>query len=642
MSAIYGIVGGSTREPGVDVDLRAMSAVLRPRGPDSDARMVDTTDPVALGFRFLRTAAGEASPGVLVNENRSLMMVCDGHVFNADSLRSHLRDRGHIVRHPHSCELLLHLYEDEGISGWRRADGQFALALWDARAKRLVLGRDFLGVRPLYYWSSADGIVFGSEIKAMLRNRHVPAAVDETALADFLTFTSVPGPRTLFHGVRKVPAGSAAICRDDGTVQVEAYWDLLQNPVPESNDERFYVERVRALHHASVAGRDVEGPIGSLLSGGNDSSANAALLSRDRSRTLHTFTVGLADLEGTAKYNDIEYARRVADTIGSVHHERLLSTDEFLQTIPATIDAMDDLVSEPSAVFLHHALGLAAEEGLRVVITGEANDELCCGHGGMTHIRDGYYRRWLPYLGKPKWVRQALAGLAPALSPERRDVLGRAARGDEYFWSYETAWMDTDKAAVLAPDLLRRVPRAGRVPAACRSRFDASPHAGRDYLAYVIYAMMQDFYFTNLMLGKLDLLAAAQGIEPRCPYTAPAYAHLVFNVPAALKARNGLVKYFFKKAIEGVLDDDIIYRPKQGFRTPVVELFRGALGKWAAPILLEGGLTRQGLLRRDHLAETLRRHQAGERDFSNRLWAAMSLNLWYERWIGAAEAVRAA
>jgi asparagine synthase (glutamine-hydrolysing) len=432
------------------------------------------------------------------------------------------------------------------------------------------------------------------------------------------------------------------MCGIDGTVRVDTYWDLLQNPIPESTDERFYVERVRALHHASVAGRDVEGPIGSLLSGGNDSSANASLLSRDRSRPLHTFTVGLADLEGNAKYNDVAYARQVAGAIGSVHHERLLSTDEFLRAIPLTIDAMDDLVSEPSAVFLHQALQLAADEGLRVVITGEANDELCCGHGGMMHIRNGYYRRWLPYLRQPKWVRHAFAGLAPALSPSRRDILQRAARGDEYFWSYETAWMDTEKAAVLAPDVLRGTPRAGRVPAASRNRFDASPHAGRDYLAYVIYAMMQDFYFTNLMLGKLDLLAASLGIEPRCPYTAPAYAHFVFNIPAALKARDGLVKYFFKKAIEGVLDDDIIYRPKQGFRTPVIELFRGALGTWAEPILLDAGLTNEGLLRRDHLAETLRRHRAGERDYSNRLWAAMSLNLWHERWIGATAAESAA
>ena len=642
MSAIYGIAGGSRRDQRIDADLRAMSAALRPRGPDDDARWADPEDPVALGFRFLRTAVGEASPGVLVNEDRSLMMVCDGHVFNAGSLRSYLRDKGHIVAQQHSCELLLHLYEEEGISGWRRADGQFAVALWDTRAKRLVLGRDFLGVRPLYYCSTADGLVFASEIKALLQNCHVPRAVDETALADFLTFTSVPGPRTLFQGVRKLKAGSAAICSADGMVRIETYWDLLENPIPESGGERFYVERVRALHHASVAQRDVDGPIGSLLSGGNDSSANAALLARGRSRTLHTFTVGLADLEGQAKYNDMVYARRVAASIGSVHHERLLSTNEFLGTIPSTIDAMDDLVSEPSAVFLHHALRLAADQGVRVVITGEANDELCCGHGGMVHVRDGYYRRWQPYLRQPKWVRQALAGLAPVLSPGRRDILGRATRGDEYFWSYETAWMDTDKAAVLAPDVFRRAPRAGRVAAAFRNKFDASAHRDRDYLAYVIYAMMQDFYFTNLMLGKLDLLAASLGIEPRCPYTSPEYAHFVFNIPAPLKTRNGVVKHFFKKAIEGVLDPEIIYRPKQGFRTPVVELFRGALGRWAEPILLDAGLTNAGLLRRDHLAETLRRHRAGEGDYSNRLWAAMSLNLWHERWIGAPAAESAA
>jgi asparagine synthase (glutamine-hydrolysing) len=642
MSAIYGIAGGSRRDQLVDTDLRAMAAALRHRGPDDNTCWRDVTGQVALGFRFLRAAIGEDSPGVVVSEDRSLMMVCDGHVFNEGTVRSYLRDRGHTIRQQHSCELLLHLYEEEGVSGWRRADGQFALALWDGRAKRLVLGRDGLGVRPLYFWSSIEGVVFASEIKALLGNPRVPRMVDETALADFLTFTSVPGPRTLFRDIRKVQPGSAVICGVDGTVRVETYWDLLQHPIGESSDERFYVERVRALHRASVAGRDGQGPIGSLLSGGNDSSANAALLSEDRSRALHTFTVGLAGVEGHAKYNDMEYARRVAASIGSVHHERLLGTDEFLRTIPLTIDAMDDLVSEPSAVFLYHAFRLAADEGVRVVITGEANDELCCGHGGMLHIREGYYRRWLPYQRQPNWLRGAVAAVAPLLSPGRCDVLQRAARGDEYFWSYETAWMDTDKAAVLSPDVLRGTPRAARIPATCRARFDASPHADRDYLAYVIYAMMQDFYFTNLMLGKLDLLASSLSIEPRCPYTAPEYAHFVFNIPAALKSRNGHVKYFFKKAIEGVLDDDIIYRPKQGFRTPVIELFRGVLGKWAEPILLDAGLTREGLLRRDHLAETLRKHRAGERDYSNRLWAAMSLNLWHERWIGAAEAASAA
>jgi asparagine synthase (glutamine-hydrolysing) len=642
MSAIYGFTGGVGFEPRIHEQLGAMAAALRPRGPDGRSRWLDASTPVALGFGFLRTAAGESSPSVLVNEDRSLRMVCDGHVFNATALTASLRDKGHTIASPHSSELLLHLYEDEGIAGWRQVDGQFALALWDARMRRLVLGRDGLGVRPLYYCHGVHGVVFASEIKALLCHPQVTRAVDETAVSDFLTFTSVPGPRTLFRGVCKLEAGSAAFATLDGTLRVEPYWDLLQHPVPESDDEQFYVQRVRALHERSVAARDAGGPIGSLLSGGNDSSANASLLSRDRSRPLHTFTVGLADVEGDQKYNDLVYARRVAASIGSVHHEHLLTTDEFLRIVPLTIDAMDDLVSEPSAVFLHRALRLAADQGLRVVVTGEANDELCCGHGGMVHVRDGYYQRWLPYLRKPQWLRRALADLASSLSPRRHDVLERAARGDEYFWSYETAWMDTDKSAILAPDLVRIAPRAARVPASLRRRFDASAHSGRDYLAYVVFAMMQNFYFTNLMLGKLDLIASSLGVEPRCPYTAPDYAHFVFNIPAPLKAKDGVVKVFFKKAIEGVLDRDVIYRPKQGFRTPVVELFRGALGRWAEPILLDAGLTRAGALRRDHLADILRRHRAGERDYSSRLWAAMSLNLWHERWMSTSPAGGAA
>src|SRR5215471_9546266 len=194
MSAIYGFTGGARIEPRLDAELGAMASALRTRGPDGRSQWRDARAPVALGFGFLRTAAGASSPGVLVNEDRSMTMVCDGHVFNADAVSTFLRGKGHTIASTHSCELLLHLYEEEGIAGWRRADGQFALALWDARAKRLVLGRDFLGVRPLYYWIGAAGIVFASEIKSVLRNRNVPRAVDETALADFLTFTSVPGP----------------------------------------------------------------------------------------------------------------------------------------------------------------------------------------------------------------------------------------------------------------------------------------------------------------------------------------------------------------------------------------------------------------------------------------------------------------
>jgi asparagine synthase (glutamine-hydrolysing) len=610
-----------------------MLAPLEARGPDGVSHYINRASQLLLGFRFLRSAPGENSPTVLANEDRTVFLVCDGHVLNDDDLRPALGAGGHIYAQEHSVETLLHLYEEQGIEGFRQVDGQFAAAIWDGRREQLVLVRDFLGVRPLYYWNGPQGVVFSSEIKSLLRHSLVPRCVDETAVSQFLTFTSVPGPRTLFRDVQRVPPGAAAVCLADGSVRIERYWDLLADPVPESNDEEFYVERVRELHAQALRRRRVEGPIAALLSGGNDSSANASLLARYGSNPLHTFTVGLAGLEGHHKYNDLEYARKVADVIHSDHHERLITTSEFLETIPITIDAMEDLVSEPSSVFLYHALRMAKDHGLRVVITGEANDELCCGHEGMIHIRDGYYSRWLPYMKKPAITRKLMAGLAPAISPRRRDVLSRAATGGEYFWSYEVAWMDSNKQDILSSSVATRTGKAAEIVTACKQRFNASDHASRDYLSYIIYSMMQDFYFGNLMLGKLDSLASSLGVEPRCPYTDPAYAQFVYNIPAKFKTKDGLVKYFFKKAIGGILPDEVIYRPKQGFRTPVVELFQSALGDWAEPILMETGLTREGMLKRKHLADILNRHRKVQGDYANRLWTVMTLNLWYDRWI---------
>jgi asparagine synthase (glutamine-hydrolysing) len=632
MSAVCGALGQLATSRNAGQDLASMLVSLQARGPDGAADYTNRANQIMLGFRFLKSAPGEASPAVLANEDRTLFLVCDGHVFNEADLRPALRGKGHTYSQAHSAETLLHLYEEQGIDGFRRVDGQFAAALWDNRRKQLILLRDFLGVRPLYFWNGPQGVAFSSEIKSLLRHSQVPCAVDETAVSQFLTFTSVPGPRTLFRDVQKVPPGTAAICHADGSVQLQRYWDLLADPVPESNDERFYVDRVRELHSQALRRRSVEGPIAALLSGGNDSSANASLLARSGSSPLHTFTVGLAGVEGQDKYNDLLYARQVAEAIHSDHHEHLLSTNEFLETIPVTIDAMEDLVSEPSSVFLYHALRMAKDQGLRVVITGEANDELCCGHGGMIQIRDGYYSRWLPYMKKTALARKLMAGLAPVISPGRQDVLSRAAAGHEYFWSYETAWMDTDKSDILAAPVSSRDDQAAAIVTACKQRFDASGHANRDYLFYIIYSMMQDFYFGNLMLGKLDSLASSLGLEARCPYTEPAYAHFVYNIPTQFKTKNGLVKYFFKRAIEEILPHEIVYRPKQGFRTPVVELFQGDLGNWAEPILMETGLTRVGMLKQKHLADILNRHRKGEGDYANRLWTAMTLNLWYDRW----------
>jgi asparagine synthase (glutamine-hydrolysing) len=382
----------------------------------------------------------------------------------------------------------------------------------------------------------------------------------------------------------------------------------------------------------------VDGPVGSMLSGGNDSSANAALMARYATGPLHTFTVGLKEVEGEPAYTDLAYARKVAEHIGSTHHELMITTDEFIGTIPRITELLDDLVSEPSSIFLYKALELAKSEGLTTVLTGEANDEIGCGHGEMINIRNGYYRRWEPFMRWPSGVRKLLAVVGPLVSPQRADILGRAARDDDYFQSFEIGWPDSRKGDVMTPTAMQRL---GAHTSALtigerRRHFARSEHARRDYLNYIVYAMMQNVYFGNLMLGKLDLLARGLGLDARCPYSEPQYAHFVYNIPAPYKMQDGMVKWFFKKAIEGLLPNEIIYRPKQGFRTPVVELFRGQLATWARPYLLDGGFTKEGLISRRHIERLLEEHRRGPVDHSNKLWTLMVLNLWHERWVAPA------
>lgn len=615
------MIGSYARRPSAEADLAAMLDALAVRAPDSAATWQAPDGGARLGFRWLRTQPDEASPGVIVAPDGNLAMVCDGHVF---------AERGH-----QSAQPLLERFAGRGAEGWHDLDAQFALAVWDARRGRLTLARDALGVRFVYYHASPEGAIFASEIKALLRHPAVTRGYDEVAVVQYLVFLTAPGPRTLFAGIRRVAAGAAVEIAENGEASERRWWDLLDQPVDERDDLAYYVDKTRELHHAAVRRRSVSGPIGAFCSGGNDSSSNVVLLSRQGASPLHTFTVGLADFEGDSKYNDLYYARQVAAYARSVHHESLLSTDEFLDLIPRTIEAQDDLVSEPSSVFLFHALRMAKDQGVRVVITGEANDELCCGHGGMVEIRDGYKARWQRLMRLPRPVRGAAARLLPLVTPSRSDVLRRAADDGEYFWSYEVAWPESQLGSVISPELWQRVQREppSSIVARNRRRVDASAHGKRDYLNYMIYAMMQDNYFGNLMLSKLDLLSARLGLESRCPFTEPAYAHWVYNVPAQFKAKGGVVKYFFKKSIEGVLPDDIIYRPKQGFRTPVQELFAGRLGTWARPILLETGFTKLGLLKRDALAGLLDAHHRRERDHSNKLWTAMVLNLWHTRYI---------
>ncbi len=639
MAGICGFAGAPAAPDVMRERLLRMARALMHRGPHGQAVTVDPTHGVALHYGHLALrGTAEAPTQPLANESGRLHLVCDGRIFNAAELAADLRRRGHRLATADGAEILLHLYEEQGRGFLTQVEGMFGFALWDDERRELILGRDRLGVKALYYAELAGRLLFASEIKGLLAHPDLSAEPDPPGVYHFLTYHNVPAPGTLFRGIRKIPPGSFVAWRQEAGAQLVQYWDTLYPPRVD-DDETYYVERLRATHTEAVRVRIEPGaPTGALLSGGNDSSANVMRLAHEGVRPLHTISVGYSETEGQAAFTDLEYAHRVARLADSEHHELLIDYKGFLEGLSQVAGLMDDLISEPSIVFLFWAIRTAGDAGVRVLFVGEGNDELMCGHGHMMTIRANYYRHWVPYMRLPGFVRRAAALAAPlvtraGLRPGRLDLLRRAAAGGPYLLNFEVGFVDAEKAWLLTPEALRSMAATDsrEVARAHSERFRAA-RSGADYLDEIIYLMMHD-YWPNLMGAKMELLTAAHGIEARSPYLDHRYVEAALQVPPALKMRNGTVKYAFRRAIEGLLPGEIIYRPKQGFRTPLPELFRGSFMEWALPRILKGGLARRGWLRLPYVQQIAGAHQSGRHDFSSRLWILLVLSLWYERWI---------
>ncbi len=639
MAGICGFVGGPGTPEAIRGRLQAMGVALLHRGGDGAGVYVEPASGLGLHYGHLAVGGREGRPvQPLANETGRLRLVCDGRVFNAGELAPGLRARGHWMATAEGAEVLLHLYEERGLDLLADVEGAFGFALWDGERRQLILGRDRLGVKAVYYAERAGGIAFASEIKGLLAHPDVGADLDPAGISHFLTFHNVPAPGTLFRGIQKLPPGSFLLWRAGEGTRPITYWDSLYPP-RDREAEAFYVERLRATHARAVRDRLEPGaPTGALLSGGNDSSANVMRLAREGVRPLHTISVGDSETEGQAAFTDLEYSRRVAALAGSEHHELLIDYKGFLDGLVEVAAVMDDLASEPSIVFLFWAVRTARDAGVKVLFVGEGNDELMCGHRDMITLREHYSRRWAPYQRLPAFARRAAARAAALFTgedahPGRLDLLRRAAAGGPYFLNFEVGFLESEKPRLLTPEALGQMAGAdsNAVARAHSGRFRAA-RPGSDYLDEIIYLMLHD-YWPNLMGTKMELLTAAHGIEARSPYLDRRYAEVALQVPPALKMRNGTVKYAFRRAIEGLLPDDIIYRPKQGFRIPLPELFRGPLLGWALPRILEGGLARRGWLRLPYIRETAEAHRRGRHDFSSRLWILLVLSLWYDHWI---------
>jgi asparagine synthase (glutamine-hydrolysing) len=610
---VCGICGIATTHGAADVEaLRAMSDLLVHRGPDSAGEHVDGG--VALAARRLSIIDLAHGDQPIANEDGSCVVVQNGEIYNYPELRRELERAGHELRTHCDTEALVHLYEEHGVGFAERLRGMFAVAIWDAPRRRLVLARDRYGIKPLYYRHLGDELRFASELRSMPRGE-----IDLDALEAFLAFNSIPAPYSIFRDVRKLPAGHILVW-ENGVVTLERF----ARPGPEiesdlrTGDEAELVEELRARLRDSVRAHllsDV--PVGVLLSGGVDSAVLAALAAQETPEPVHTFTIGFEE----RSFDERADARRVAERYGTEHHELLVRPEPEL-LLRALAEAFDEPFADSSALPTFLVSQLAAEH-VKVALSGEGGDELFGGY----------------YTYQADLVADHLAPLARAVRPlvEALPSSSRKASLDYKAKRFVRAahlpplerhhgWKEIFSADARSELTGRR----GTFDPVDVYRARYTETAGAPQLA-----RLQDVdfgvYLVDDLLVKTDRASMAHSLEARVPFLDPVVTNLAFALPTRLKLRGLAKKVLLRKAAEPLLPKEVVHGRKRGFSIPAAAWLRGELEPFARETLSPSVLQRQGFFRPEPVGRLLDEHVAGKEDWSRQLWGLLAFTLWYER-----------
>lgn len=631
MCGISGIVNLSPAAPPVtEAAVVVMRDTMAHRGPDGAGLWLSPDGRVGLGHRRLSIIDLSAvADQPMSDADGSIHVVFNGEIYNHAELRRELEAAGHRFRTDHSdTEVIVHGFKHWGIDCLRRFRGMFAFALWDARRRELWLVRDRIGVKPLYWTRHGGSLRFASEIKALLADPDVPRAVNEDGLFHYLSFLTTPSPDTLFAGIHKMPGGTWMRIGADGSLTERRYWDALEHAEDlRGMDEAGISERIISELRTSVALRKVSDvPVGVFLSGGIDSSTNAALFS-EGGGAVKTFSIGY-DREYGSYTNELTYARQVADFVGAEHHELRLGVDDLIAFLPRMIELQDEPIADPVCVPVYYVSKLARDNGVIVCQVGEGADELFWGYPNWQ--RSLRLQDMSDRLPVPAVLRKVgLLGLQ-SLGKDQTlpyDWLARSAAGKPIFWGGAEGFSHRGKMALLSRRMRKQY--KGRTSweaiAPIRARFEAyAKDRGRlDWMTYLDL----NFRLPELLLMRIDKMSMGVSLEGRVPFLDHRFVEMAMGIPEAVKTRDGTLKHILKRAVRGIIPDEIIDRPKQGFGVPVHEWLMEKLGHQAEEAV-EGFLRNTDWLDPDATRALIRSRGGGPLP-----WYLLNLALWWERWI---------
>lgn len=555
------------------------------RGPDGVGIWVSEDEKVGLAHRRLSIIdLSESASQPMCNEDATLWISFNGEIYNHAEIRKDLDQiGGHYWKTDHSdTEVILHAFEQWGIDCLGRFRGMFAIALWDDKKKELWLIRDRIGIKPLYYSILSGRINFASEIKALLEDPEQKRAVHEEAFYHYLSFLTTPAPQTLFVGIKKLSAGTWLRIRERGQIQENRYWDVWDHTQPLWGvpEDEIATQIISELRTAVKLRKVSDVPVGVFLSGGIDSSTNAVLFSEGEERPIQTFTIGYAG-DYQSYPNETEYARKVASLVGAEYHEQLLTQNDLLDFLPQMIHLQDEPIADPVCVPVYYVSKLARDNGVTVCQVGEGADELFWGYPGWKMALQIQNYNDLPVPRALK--RLGLTGLR-FLGKEETfyyEWLRRGGIGQSIFWGGAEGFTEAQKLRLLSPRLRKQLSglTSWEVLRPIRKRF-AEKAWEKSHLNWMTYLDL-NLRLPELLLMRVDKMSMGVSLEARVPFLDHKFVELAMSIPGSVKTKNGTLKYILKKAVRGLIPDEVIDRKKRGFGVPVYEWFYGRLGQKA-------------------------------------------------------------
>ena len=606
--------------------LKRMADRVIHRGPDEEGFFVQ--GPAGLGIRRLRIIDLETGRQPMTGEDRRVWVVFNGEIYNYRELAQELRARGHVFSTRSDTEVIVHSYEEGGVAGLEKLEGMFAIAVWDEPARTLVLVRDRLGIKPLYYALLPDQLVFASEIKALAEHPGVSRDLDPTSLSLYLSHEYVPAPHAIFRGVRKLPAGHR-LSYTEGRIKIEPYWDVDFHARRAVREEEA-VEELRAALDLSVRQHLVSDvPLGIFLSGGIDSGTVAALAQRHAGGRLETFSIGFED----PSFDESGYARVVARELDTDHHEEILGPRATLDLVARLPDLLDEPLGDASLLptFL---LSRFARQRVTVALSGDGGDELFAGYPTYQAHRLARFYEHVPVWIREGMIRPLVARLPVSSNNFSLDFrLKRFLEGMPHdAVSRHAVWLGSftpaEQEELLTAEILGSMERPPSYDVVHQIAAHV-PHAS--WLKRMLYLDLKG-YLGECVLAKVDRASMACSLEVRVPLLDRRVVELVASLPDHLKMRGLTTKYILKRAVRGMLPRQIVTRKKKGFGVPLARWFRGEL----EPVLREAcapdALRRGGIFRPEAVERLMAEHREGRRDNRKKLYTLLAFQLWASRY----------